>query len=60
MIAQDRIPKMEQEVNGLNIEVLELKQHRQTDQILNRELRSMLMKANEQLATCSIDERSLV
>ena len=63
MIAQEaneRIPKMEQEVNGLNSEVLELKQHRQADQIVNRELRSKLMKANEQLATCSINERSLV
>ena len=57
---QEGISKMEQELNGLNIEVLELKQHRQTDQIVNRELRSKLMKANEQLATCSINERSLV
>ena len=55
---QERIPKMEEEVIGLNSEVLELKQHRQTDQIVNRELRSKLMKANEQLATCSINERS--
>ena len=36
MIAQEvnqRIPKMEEEVIGLNSEVLALKQHRQTDQI---------------------------
>ena len=45
MIAQEvsqRIPRMEEEVNGLNSKVLELKQHRQTDQIVNRELRSKL------------------
>ena len=47
--------KMTIEVSNLNKEVFELKQKHQTDKIVFGELRTKLIKANEQLASCIID-----
>lgn len=55
---EQKVPKMEQEVNELQKELLEMKQQSQTDKIVSGELRGKLIKANEQLAKCEIDERN--
>lgn len=43
------------DLNNLHKEIFELKQKHQTDKIVFSELRTKLMKANEQLAHCVID-----
>jgi hypothetical protein len=57
---KERNFKLERENNELFSEIMNLKIERQMERDTRTELKTKLMKANEQLAMCTVDERSLI